>query len=33
MKHRVVHALQKYVLNPPLKLVFAVGLAAPGYAL
>ena len=33
MKHRIVHALQKYVLNPPIKLVFAVGLAAPGYAL
>jgi F420H(2)-dependent quinone reductase len=33
MKHRIVHALQKYVLNPPIKLVFAVGLAAPGYTL
>ena len=33
MKHRIVHALQKYVLNPPIKLLFAMGLAAPGYVL
>ena len=33
MKHRIVHALQKYVLNPPIKLLFAVGVAPPGYAL
>src|SRR5216684_6034226 len=33
MKHRVVHALQKYLLNPPIKLLFAMGLAPPGYAL
>ena len=33
MKHRIVHALQKYLLNPPIKLLFAVGLAPPGYAL
>jgi hypothetical protein len=33
MKHRIVHALQKYVLNPPIKLLFAMGLAPPGYAL
>jgi len=33
MKHRIVHTLQKYLLNPPIKLMFAVGLAAPGYAL
>jgi deazaflavin-dependent oxidoreductase (nitroreductase family) len=33
MKHRVVHTLQKYLLNPPIKLVFAIGLALPGYAL
>jgi deazaflavin-dependent oxidoreductase (nitroreductase family) len=33
MKHRIVHALQKYLLNPPIKLAFAVGLAPPGYAL
>jgi hypothetical protein len=28
MKHRIVHALQKYLLNPPIKLMFAVGLTA-----
>jgi deazaflavin-dependent oxidoreductase (nitroreductase family) len=33
MKHRLVHALQKYVLNPPIMLLFAVGVAPPGYAL
>ena len=33
MKHRIVHALQKYVLNPPIKILFAVGIAPPGYAL
>jgi hypothetical protein len=33
MKHQVVHALQKYVLNPPIKLLFAFGIAPPGYAL
>lgn len=33
MKRRIVHALQKYVLNPPIKLLFAVGLVPPGYAL
>jgi hypothetical protein len=33
MKHRIVHTLQKYVLNPPIKLLFAVGIAPPGYAL
>jgi deazaflavin-dependent oxidoreductase (nitroreductase family) len=33
MKHRVVHFLQKYLLNPPIKLLFAIGLAPPGYAL
>ena len=33
IKHQVVHALQKYVLNPPIKLLFAVGIATPGYAL
>jgi len=30
MKHRNVHALQKYLLNPPIKLLFAVGVAPPG---
>lgn len=33
MKHRIVHALQKYVFNPPIKLLFALGVAVPGYAL
>ena len=33
IKHRIVHALQKYVLNPPIKLLFAMGVAPPGYAL
>jgi deazaflavin-dependent oxidoreductase (nitroreductase family) len=33
MKHQIVHALQKYVLNPPIKLLFAMGVVPPGYAL
>jgi deazaflavin-dependent oxidoreductase (nitroreductase family) len=33
MKHQIVHALQKYVLNPPIKFLFAIGIAPPGYAL
>ena len=33
MKHRIVHLLQKYFLNPPIKLLFAIGIARPGYAL
>jgi hypothetical protein len=33
MKHRLVHQLQKYVLNPPIRLLFALGIAPPGYAL
>jgi deazaflavin-dependent oxidoreductase (nitroreductase family) len=33
MKHRVVHFLQKYLLNPPIRFLFAIGLAPPGYAL
>ena len=33
MKHRIVHTLQKYFLNPPIKLSLAVGLPLPGYAL
>ena len=33
IKHQIVHALQKYVLNPPIKLLFAMGVAPPGYAL
>jgi hypothetical protein len=33
MKQQIVHALQKYVLNPPITLLFAMGVAPPGYAL
>jgi deazaflavin-dependent oxidoreductase (nitroreductase family) len=33
MKHRIVHLLQKYLLNPPIKILFAIGIARPGYAL
>jgi len=33
MKYRIVHFLQKYVLNLPIKLLFALGIAPPGYAL
>ena len=33
MKYRFVHLLQKYVLNPPVKLLFALGVAPPGRAL
>jgi deazaflavin-dependent oxidoreductase (nitroreductase family) len=33
MKHQIVHTLQKYVLNPPIKMLFAIGVVPPGYAL
>ncbi len=33
MKLRLVRALQRYVLNPPIKLLFRLGLVPPGYAL
>src|SRR5215472_16593891 len=33
MKHRIVHTLQKYLLNPPIKLMLVVGVTFPGYAL
>lgn len=33
MKHRIVHWLQKYLFNPPIKFSFAIGLVPPGYAL
>jgi len=33
MKRRIVHAVQKYFLNPPIKLLFALGVAPPGYTL
>ena len=32
-KRRLIHALQKYLLNPPIKLSLALGVAPPGYAL
>jgi hypothetical protein len=32
MKHQIVHTLQKYLLNPPIKLALAMGLPLPGYA-
>ena len=33
MKHRIIHVLQKYVLNPPIKLLFVLSIFPPGYAL
>jgi deazaflavin-dependent oxidoreductase (nitroreductase family) len=33
MKHRIVHFVQKYIFNPPIKLLFALGVLPPGYAL
>ena len=33
MKHFIVRVLQKYMLNPPIKLLLAIGVAPPGYAL
>ena len=33
MKRQVVHVLQKYFFNPPVKFLFAIGLWRPGYAL
>ncbi len=33
MKYQIVYALQKYLLNPPIKLALAMGLPLPGYAL
>jgi deazaflavin-dependent oxidoreductase (nitroreductase family) len=33
MKHRIVHFLQKYLLNPPIKILFAIGLVPSGSAL
>jgi uncharacterized membrane protein len=29
----IVHLVQNYILNPPIKLLFALGIAPPGYAL
>jgi deazaflavin-dependent oxidoreductase (nitroreductase family) len=33
MKRRIVHLLQKYLLNPPIKTLFAIGLVPSGSAL
>ena len=33
MNHRVIHTVQKYLLNPPIKVLLALGVAPPGYAL
>ena len=33
MKHRIIHLFQKYVVNPPIKLLFILGIFPPGYAL
>ena len=33
MKHRMVHAIQKYVANPPIRLGMAVGVLPPPYVL
>lgn len=33
MKRRIVRAVQKYLLNPPIRLSFRFGVALPGYAL
>lgn len=33
MKHRLVHTSQKYLLNPPIRLLFALQVVPPGYAL
>jgi len=33
MKYRIIQTLQKYLLNPPIRLLLAAGLAPPGYAL
>lgn len=33
MKHQIVHTLQKYLFNPPIKLALGMGAPIPGYAL
>ena len=33
MKRHMVHVLQKYLFNPPVKAMFAIGIAVPGRAL
>ena len=31
MKHEIVRRLQKYLINPPMRALFALGLAPPFY--
>ncbi|MFZ0043903.1 MAG: nitroreductase/quinone reductase family protein, partial [Solirubrobacteraceae bacterium] len=33
MKLRLVRALQRYLVNPPVRVLFSLGLVPPGYAL
>ncbi|HEX8075511.1 MAG TPA: nitroreductase/quinone reductase family protein [Thermoleophilaceae bacterium] len=33
LKHRIVHLVQKYLANPPVRLSFRLGINPPGYAL
>ena len=33
MKLRLIRTLQRYLLNPPIKLLFRLGMIPPGYAL
>jgi deazaflavin-dependent oxidoreductase (nitroreductase family) len=33
VKHRIVHALQQRLVNPPMRALFAVGAAPPGWVL
>ena len=33
LKYRLIHLVQKYFLNPPIKILLAIGIAPPGYAL
>jgi len=33
MKYGIVHFLQKYLFNPPINFLFAIGMVPPGYAL
>jgi hypothetical protein len=33
MNHQIVHTLQKYFLNPTIKIALAMSLPLPGYAL
>jgi deazaflavin-dependent oxidoreductase (nitroreductase family) len=33
MKRHIVHVLQKYLFNPPVKAMFAMGVAVPGRAI